>query len=119
MQKGRIFRLLSYRFKGTPEEEKEFNEWYNKTHIVHALSEDEYLDGYRYQDIEDPHEYLTVYYFASEESFHRMRANLGKSMESENTKQWLYWSKNYLEGYSAKTYRQLYPEGPVVEIESE
>lgn len=119
MQKGPIFRLLSYRFKGTPEEEKEFNEWYNKKHIVHALGEPEYLDGYRYQDVDDPHEYLTVYYFASEESFHRMRANIGKSMDSEDTKEWIHWSRNYLENYTARTFRQLYPEGQFEEIESE
>lgn len=49
----------------TPKKEKEFNDWYNKIHLLDALKIPGYISGHRYKEREGKN-YLTIYRIENE-----------------------------------------------------
>jgi heme-degrading monooxygenase HmoA len=53
-----------------PARDKEFNEWYDREHIRDVLKFDGVVSARRYKKLrgDDPHQYIAIYEFASEEA---------------------------------------------------
>ena len=70
-QKGQALYMVSMNFTGTPGQEMEFNEWYNKIHLPDALRVPGFLSGNRYEVIRPTpkqRKYIAVYEVIDEDA---------------------------------------------------
>ena len=67
--KGQALHIVAMNFIGTPEQEVEFNKYYNKIHIPDVLKVPGFLSGIRYEAVNptpDQRKYIAIYEIENE-----------------------------------------------------
>ena len=71
---GQALYVVSMNFTGTPEQEREFNAWYNSTHVPDVVSMHGFLAGTRYEAVRQTkrqRKYIAVYEIENEDLMNR------------------------------------------------
>lgn len=106
---GPVIRVLSFRFNGDEQREKEFNEWYNTVHVPHVTQCPGWIAGYRYRDVDDPHSYISLYVFESKEALKVAQQALESFLDPAEIEELRGWMSDHLLDFTRRNYEQLYP----------